>query len=104
MAKEKQKKTIASYPHAGEKRKNIPTAELQSVVDNDTRAPRPRKYPRNTDLDPPYGIKFNSNFQWSTTSRDVKDGKTDHITREPEQVKELYRNNMTVWSCYFLAA
>ena len=25
-------------------------------------------------LDPPYGIKFNSNFQWSTTSRDVKDG------------------------------
>ena len=38
-------------------------------------------------LDPPYGIKFNSNFQWSTTSRDVRDGKADHITREPEQVK-----------------
>ena len=38
-------------------------------------------------LDPPYGIKFNSNFQWSTTSRDVKDGHIGHITREPEQVK-----------------
>jgi len=38
-------------------------------------------------FDPPYGIKFNSNFQWSTTSRDVKDGNTAHITREPEQVK-----------------
>jgi len=38
-------------------------------------------------LDPPYGIKFNSNFQWSTTSRDVKDGNVSHITREPEQVK-----------------
>src|SRR5688500_6372870 len=38
-------------------------------------------------LDPPYGIKFNSNFQWSTTSRDVKDGNARHITREPEQVK-----------------
>ena len=38
-------------------------------------------------LDPPYGIKFNSNFQWSTTSRDVKDGKADHISREPEQVR-----------------
>ncbi|MFN9468525.1 MAG: DNA methyltransferase, partial [Pseudanabaena sp.] len=38
-------------------------------------------------FDPPYGIKFNSNFQWSTTSRDVKDGKLDQITREPEQVK-----------------
>ncbi|MEZ6142946.1 MAG: site-specific DNA-methyltransferase [Zavarzinella sp.] len=38
-------------------------------------------------FDPPYGIKFNSNFQWSTTSRDVKDGNRDHLTREPEQVK-----------------
>ena len=38
-------------------------------------------------IDPPYGIKFNSNFQWSTTSRDVKDGNAQHITREPEQVK-----------------
>ena len=38
-------------------------------------------------LDPPYGIKFNSNFQWSTTSRDVKDGNAGQITREPEQVK-----------------
>ncbi len=38
-------------------------------------------------IDPPYGIRFNSNFQWSTTSRDVRDGRTEHITREPEQVK-----------------
>ncbi|MCL2656312.1 MAG: site-specific DNA-methyltransferase [Betaproteobacteria bacterium] len=38
-------------------------------------------------FDPPYGIKFNSNFQWSTTSRDVKDSNAQHITREPEQVK-----------------
>ena len=38
-------------------------------------------------IDPPYGIRFNSNFQWSTTSRDVRDGNAAHITREPEQVK-----------------
>ena len=38
-------------------------------------------------IDPPYGIRFNSNFQWSTTSKDVKDGNVSHITREPEQVK-----------------
>ncbi|NDP40691.1 MAG: hypothetical protein GZ093_18485 [Rhodoferax sp.] len=38
-------------------------------------------------FDPPYGIKFNSNFQWSTSSRDVKDGNAGHITRGPEQVK-----------------
>ena len=38
-------------------------------------------------IDPPYGIRFNSNFQWSTTTRDVRDGNRAHITREPEQVK-----------------
>lgn len=38
-------------------------------------------------FDPPYGIKFNSNFQWSTTDRNPKDGRLDNITREPEQVK-----------------
>ena len=42
-------------------------------------------------VDPPYGIKFNSNFQWSTTTRDVKEGNVDQITREPEQVK-AYRD------------
>ena len=38
-------------------------------------------------IDPPYGIRFNSNFQWSTADRDVKDGNAAQITREPEQVK-----------------
>jgi adenine-specific DNA-methyltransferase len=38
-------------------------------------------------IDPPYGIKFNSNWQVSTVSRDVKDGKREDISREPEQVK-----------------
>jgi adenine-specific DNA-methyltransferase len=38
-------------------------------------------------LDPPYGIKFDSNFQWSTTTYKVTDGKREEITREPEQVK-----------------
>ena len=38
-------------------------------------------------FDPPYGIKFNSNWQVSTQSRDVKDGKFADMSREPEQVK-----------------
>jgi adenine-specific DNA-methyltransferase len=38
-------------------------------------------------IDPPYGIKFNSNWQVSTLSRDVKDGKREDISREPEVVK-----------------
>lgn len=38
-------------------------------------------------FDPPNGIKFNSNWQVSTMSRDVKDGKKEDVSREPEQVK-----------------
>jgi adenine-specific DNA-methyltransferase len=55
-------------------------------------------------IDPPYGIKFNSNFQWSTTSRDVKDGNIDHITREPEQVKafrDTWRGGIHSYLTYF---
>ena len=193
----KSPKSVESIRHAADKRRNIPTAELQSIISVSDQAPRQVRYPRNTDLDPqlvwrgkddqdwsdlvvqapplyiqekvhpkaliddllrqtregkaaepgqadlfadfngvpegadktefyqhdqnwsnrmilgdslqvmaslaereglrgkvqciyfdpPYGIKFNSNFQWSTTSRDVKDGNAAHITREPEQVK-----------------
>src|SRR6202011_3495236 len=54
-------------------------------------------------IDPPYGIRFNSNFQWSTTSRDVRDGNTEHITREPEQVKafrDTWRDGINSYLTY----
>ena len=54
-------------------------------------------------LDPPYGIKFNSNFQWSTTNKTVTDGKREHITREPEQVKafrDTWRNGIHSYLTY----
>jgi len=38
-------------------------------------------------IDPPYGIKYGSNFQPFVNQREVKDGKDDHITAEPEMVK-----------------
>jgi len=38
-------------------------------------------------LDPPYGIRFGSNWQVSTRKREVSDGKTTDATRQPEQVK-----------------
>ncbi|RWC95954.1 MAG: site-specific DNA-methyltransferase, partial [Mesorhizobium sp.] len=38
-------------------------------------------------FDPPYGIKFSSNWQISTQSRDVDDRKREGVSREPEQVK-----------------
>ena len=54
-------------------------------------------------IDPPYGIKFNSNFQWSTNSRTVRDGKRDHVTREPEQVKafrDIWRDGIHSYLSY----
>jgi adenine-specific DNA-methyltransferase len=38
-------------------------------------------------IDPPYGIKFGSNWQVSTRKRDVKDGKSEDLTRQPEQIR-----------------
>lgn len=38
-------------------------------------------------LDPPYGIQFNSNWQVSTRKRDIKDGKAEDATRQPEQIR-----------------
>jgi len=40
-------------------------------------------------IDPPYGIKFGSNWQVSTRKRDVKDGKAEDATRQPEQIRAL---------------
>jgi adenine-specific DNA-methyltransferase len=38
-------------------------------------------------MDPPYGIKFGSNWQVSTRRRDVKDSKIQDLTRQPEQIR-----------------
>ena len=38
-------------------------------------------------LDPPYGIKFGSNWQVSTRKRQVRDGRAEDVVRQPEQVK-----------------
>jgi adenine-specific DNA-methyltransferase len=54
-------------------------------------------------FDPPYGIRFNSNFQWSTTSNRVSDGRPEHITREPEQVKafrDTWRDGVNSYLTY----
>jgi len=55
MAKKRESKTsklVEALVHRGDKRKNIPTAELQSVVQEETKKPVELRYPRNPDLDP----------------------------------------------------
>ena len=38
-------------------------------------------------IDPPYGIKYGSNFQPFVNKRDVKDGKDEDLTQEPEMIQ-----------------
>ena len=38
-------------------------------------------------IDPPYGIKYGSNFQPFVNQRDVKDGKDEDLTQEPEMIQ-----------------
>ena len=101
-------KKVDSISHK-DKRTNIPTEELRDFVEEHERTPEIMLYPRDPSLDPqlasmaekeglkgkvqmiyidpPYGIKFGSNWQVSTRKRDVKDGKAEDATREPEQIR-----------------
>jgi len=101
MAKKQTSLTVETLKHEDVTRKNIPTAEFQSVMSKDEESPVRLAYQRrNRDLEPQMiwrgkvqcilprpALRPPTSSEWSTTSRDVKDGNTDHITREPEQVK-----------------
>jgi adenine-specific DNA-methyltransferase len=53
-------------------------------------------------IDPPYGIKFGSNWQVSTRKRDVRDGRDTDLTRQPEQVR-AYRDTWELGIHSYLA-
>ena len=54
-------------------------------------------------IDPPYGIKYGSNFQPFTNKRDVKDGKDEDLTAEPEMLKafrDTWQLGIHSWLAY----
>ena len=59
------RKTVEMITHDEAKRKNIPSAEHQSVLRPDDTRPRPVKYPRNTDLDPQLVWRGKDEQDWS---------------------------------------
>src|SRR5690349_2871660 len=67
MAKKtvKSAKTVETFKHGADKRKNIPTAEHQSVLERAHEAPRALRYPRNTDLDPQLVWRGKDEQDWS---------------------------------------
>src|ERR1035437_8605649 len=65
MAKKITSKTIEIIKHDIDKRKNIPTAEFQSVLKNDEQKPMELHYPRNPDLDPQLVWRGKDEQDWS---------------------------------------
>jgi len=58
-------KSVVSLTHEADTRRNIPTAELQSILNQDDLKPRPVRYPRNTDLDPQLVWRGKDEQDWS---------------------------------------
>jgi adenine-specific DNA-methyltransferase len=59
------KKSVEALTHEEAKRKNIPTAEYQSVLEKEQLAPKKIRYPRNTDLDPQLVWRGKDEQDWS---------------------------------------
>ena len=69
---------VESYLHEGAKRRNIPTAENQSLVPDDDKAVKVLRYPRNPDLDP----------QLVWRGKDKEDGEPLEVAAPPIYIQE----------------
>lgn len=58
-------KSVEALTHDEAKRKNIPTAEFQSVLEKEQQTPKKLRYPRNTDLDPQLVWRGKDEQDWS---------------------------------------
>jgi adenine-specific DNA-methyltransferase len=74
----KAKKTVETLRHAEAKRKNIPSAELQAVVEEHQKKPLQLRYPRNPDLDP----------QLVWRGKDQQDGRDLLVNAPPLYIQE----------------
>ena len=64
-AKIKSKKSVETLIHDESKRKNIPTAEYQSVLQKEQESPKTARYERNRDLDPQLVWRGKDEQDWS---------------------------------------
>src|SRR5580692_3681588 len=65
MAKKSVTKSVESLKHTEATRKNIPTAEFQSVLEKEQESPKKLRYPRNPDLDPQLVWRGKDEQDWS---------------------------------------
>jgi adenine-specific DNA-methyltransferase len=83
--------TLEAYQHKGPWRNRMILGDSLAVMNSLLEFENMSGQVQMIYIDPPYGVKFGSNFQPFVRRRDVKHGGDDHMTREPEMVK-AYRD------------
>ncbi|MGH7773502.1 MAG: DNA methyltransferase, partial [Candidatus Binatia bacterium] len=84
-ATKSKKKPIDQYDHKGKRRVNNPPVGL--VTPETDKETGKKKYAYDPHIDPPYGVSYKSNFQPFVGSREVREGKDEDLTQEPEMIK-----------------
>lgn len=79
--------SVEFYKHAANWSNRLILGDSLQVMSSLTEREQLRGRVQMIFVDPPYGIKFGSNWQASTRRRDVQDGKLEDATREVEQIK-----------------
>jgi len=80
-------KTVEFYKHEDNWRNRMILGDSLLVMNGLLEKERMRGKIQTIYIDPPYGIKFGSNWQVSTRKKEVKDNKIDDLVRQPEQIK-----------------
>ena len=94
MAKKPSQKKVETFTHEEATRRNIPTAEYQSLIEDD---PKTVRYPRNTDLDPQIVWRGKDEQDWSDLPVTVDVFMSIFHTDTLIEVNETYaRKNMAL--------
>ncbi|MBU1864765.1 MAG: site-specific DNA-methyltransferase [Candidatus Omnitrophica bacterium] len=80
-------KAVSFYEHEGNWQNRMILGDSLLVMNSLLEKEGLRGQVQTIYIDPPYGIKFGSNWQVSTRKLDVKDNKIDDLIRQPEQIK-----------------
>src|SRR3989344_1318924 len=80
-------KTVEFYKHEDNWRNRMILGDSLLVMNGLLEKERMRGKIQTIYIDPPYGIKFGSNWQVSTRKKEVKDNKIDDLVRQHEQIK-----------------
>ena len=84
---QEQQAAIEAYQHPGKWKNRLIAGDSLIVMNSLLQKESMQGQVQTAYIDPPYGIKYGSNFQPFINKRDVKDKSDDDLTQEPEMIK-----------------